>query len=168
MEVRWRGTQRRISEYYCDIGAGTPTLTELLCREVSGVVHSGMGFATAIPALRRCSESESVRRKSWSTKSMAVQRGSLSVSRWQCWKLRNSTLWRISSTFWLLNAAVNAVTAIIAGTPSVYLALGGFNVILAGMSGVVSFHYRTVERSMSSADSKHSPKKRLTSEVVVE
>lgn len=90
------------------------------------------------------------------------------MSRWQCWKLRNSTLWRISSTFWLLNAAVNAVTAMVAGTPSVYLTLGGFNLILAGMSGLVSSHYRTVEWSRSSADSQRSPKKRLTSEVVVE
>lgn len=63
------------------------------------------------------------------------------------WKRRitNASLWRISAAFWLLNAVGNAVTASIASTPSVYLALGGVNVSLATLSWFVSRQYRLAE-----------------------
>lgn len=63
------------------------------------------------------------------------------------WPPRNSTLWRTSAAFWLLNAAFNGVTASVSTTPSVYLALGGINVFLAGLSYFVSHEYRRVESS---------------------
>ena len=49
------------------------------------------------------------------------------------WPPRNSTLWRVSAAFWLLNAAFNGVTACVSTTPSVYLALGGINIFLAAL-----------------------------------
>ncbi|NQV26257.1 MAG: hypothetical protein HQ518_18035 [Rhodopirellula sp.] len=66
--------------------------------------------------------------------------------RWQRWKPRNSTLWRTSAAFWLLNAAFNGVTAGVARTPSVYFALGGINVFLATLSYFVSCRYRQAEQ----------------------
>jgi hypothetical protein len=61
------------------------------------------------------------------------------------WPPRNSTLWRISAAFWLLNAAFNGVTACVSTTPSVYLALGGINIFLAVLSYFVSEQYRRTE-----------------------
>ncbi len=61
------------------------------------------------------------------------------------WPPRNSTLWRISATFWLLNAAFNGVTACVSATPSVYLALGGINIFLASLSYFVGEQYRRTE-----------------------
>jgi hypothetical protein len=48
----------------------------------------------------------------------------------------------------MLNAAFNGVTASVARTPSVYLALGGINVFLAGLSYFVSWQYRRAEQSL--------------------
>jgi hypothetical protein len=70
------------------------------------------------------------------------------MNRSRRWKPRNTTLWRTSAAFWLLNAAFNAVTASAARTPSVYLALGGINVFLAGLSYFVSCQYRQAEQSI--------------------
>jgi hypothetical protein len=79
-----------------------------------------------------------------------VRDGSSDMNRWRRWKLRNSTLWRTSAAFWMLNAAFNGVTASVARTPSVYLALGGINVFLAGLSYFVSNQYRRAEQSLRS------------------
>ena len=68
------------------------------------------------------------------------------------WPPRNSTLWRISATFWLLNAAFNGVTACVSTTPSVYLALGGINVFLAALSYFVSEQYRRTESFSRASD----------------
>ena len=67
------------------------------------------------------------------------------MSRRHHWPPRNSTLWRTSAAFWLLNAAFNGVTASLSTTPSVYIALGGINVFLAGLSYFVSNQYRRTE-----------------------
>lgn len=66
------------------------------------------------------------------------------------WKhrVRNSSLWRISAVFWLLNAIGNGITATISTTPSVYLALGGINLALAALSWFVSRQYRQSEQQM--------------------
>ena len=69
------------------------------------------------------------------------------MSRWRRWRPRDSTLWRTSAAFWLLNAVFNGVTASVSSTPSVYLALGGINVFLAGLSYFVSQQYRRGESS---------------------
>ena len=68
------------------------------------------------------------------------------------WPPRNSTLWRISTTFWLLNAAFNCVTACVSATPSVYLALGGINIFLAALSYFVSEQYRRTESLPRASD----------------
>lgn len=76
------------------------------------------------------------------------------MSRWHRWPPKNSTLWRTSAAFWLLNAAFNGVTAGVSTTPSVYLALGGINVFLAGLSYFVSNQYRRMESLPNAADRK--------------
>jgi hypothetical protein len=67
------------------------------------------------------------------------------MARWKN-RLRNSSLWRTSAIFWLLNAVGNAVTAGVANTPSVYFALSGINMALAGLSWFVSRQYRLTEQ----------------------
>ncbi len=61
------------------------------------------------------------------------------------WPPKNSTLWRISAAFWVLNGAFNGVTACVSTTPSVYLALSGINALLAGLSHFVGIQYRQAE-----------------------
>lgn len=67
------------------------------------------------------------------------------MPRWKS-RLRNSSLWRTSAVFWLLNAVGNAVTASVASTPSVYFALSGVNIALASLSWFVSRQYRLAEQ----------------------
>jgi hypothetical protein len=74
------------------------------------------------------------------------------MSRRHRWPPMNSTLWRTSAAFWLLNAAFNGVTASVSATPSVYVALGGINVCLAGLSHLVSNRYRRAESLPSGVD----------------
>lgn len=61
-------------------------------------------------------------------------------------RIRNSSLWRISAVFWLLNVGGNIVTATVASTPSVYLALAGVHLSLACLSWFVSRQYRRAEQ----------------------
>lgn len=86
------------------------------------------------------------------------------MNRWSRWKPRNSTLWRTAAAFWILNAASNGVTACVARTPSVYLALSGINVFLAGLSYFVGSQYRQAEASLDamSADQRSSAPSRLS------
>jgi hypothetical protein len=98
--------------------------------------------------LRRRGGSKNVHPERSSTGQPMVRDGSSGMNRWQRWKPGNSTLWRTSAAFWLLNAAFNGVTASVARTPSVYLALGGINVFLAGLSYFVSCQYRQAESSL--------------------
>ncbi len=67
------------------------------------------------------------------------------MPRWKS-RLRNSSLWRTSAVFWLLNAVGNGLTASVASTPSVYFALSGVNVALASLSWFVSRQYRLAEQ----------------------
>lgn len=67
------------------------------------------------------------------------------MPRWKH-RLRNSWLWRTSAIFWLLNAVGNSVTATVADATSVYLALSGINMALAGLSWFVSRRYRRAEQ----------------------
>jgi hypothetical protein len=98
--------------------------------------------------LLRRGGSKNVHSERSSTDQPMVRDGSSGMNRWRRWKPRNSTLWRTSAAFWMLNAVFNGVTASVARTPSVYLALGGINVILAGLSYFVSNQYRRAEQSL--------------------
>jgi hypothetical protein len=107
----------------------------------------GLGEVSEMELLRR-GGSKNVHPERSSTGRPAVRDGSSGMNRWRRWKLRNSTLWRIAAAFWMLNAVFNGVTASVARTPSVYLALGGINVFLAGLSYFVSNQYRWAEQSL--------------------
>ena len=67
------------------------------------------------------------------------------MAEWRC-HIRNSSLWRISAIFWLLNVVGNVVTATIANPPPVYLALAGVHLSLACLSWFVSRQYRRAEQ----------------------